>query len=216
MNKTWLVVVLVAVAIWYFGFHTSNETTAPTEITNTLQLLQNHHVKVTVFSVPGNPITYRAMETLTIYGFEPNLVPVNGMEDLQKVLPKDALSNSVSVPLFELPDGQIIKSETFFAAVEGLQPVNINGDKQKPYIVLYGIENCPYTSAARAELDQRGIPYQYIDMNTDAARYMGVVETRMRASGYKENSYNTPIIDVNGYMRPRMDMNTVMEKYYNK
>jgi glutaredoxin 3 len=35
--------------------------------------------------------------------------------------------------------------------------------------VIYGKEHCPYTTAARDDLDQRGVPFQYVDVEADAA-----------------------------------------------
>ena len=146
-----------------------------------------------------------------MYGFESELVPVRSLEDMKTIphLPE----GMTSAPIFQLPFNQFVNSDAFFSAVSQLPIVDFHPGKTNPYVIVYGISNCIYTARAKEELDRFGIPYEYIDLNSDAPRYMGEIDARLQASGYLESSYQTPIIEVNGYMRPRLSIDSVITKY---
>lgn len=211
--KSWIVFALLLTAVAYFYSHKNSASNpiSSSKLTTTLTTYQKANAKIIVYSLPGHPMAYRALETLKMYGFDSELFPVNSIEDMKIIpnLPQDL----TTVPIFKLPFNQLVSSEEFFSAVGQLSVVDFHPGKTSPYVIVYGISNCIYTQHAKEELDRAGIPYEYIDLNSDAPRYMGEVDARLQASGYQENSYQTPIIEVNGYMRPRLDISTVIEKY---
>src|SRR5947199_191298 len=81
----------------------------------------------------------------------------------------------------------------FYKAISELKVVDLHPGKQKPYVIVYGVANCPYTARAKERLNQMGIKYEYIDLNSDAARYMGELPARLQASGDTNDSYTTPL-----------------------
>ncbi len=212
MNKR-IVVALLLMAVAYLYVHnkSSSNHRSETSLVTALATDQKSNSKIIIYSLPGHPMTYRALETLKIYGFESTLIPVRSMEDMKTIphVPEDM----TTLPIFQRPDDQLVSTDAFFSAISQLPIVDLHVGKVHPYVILYGVSNCIYTNHAKEELDRFGIPYEYIDMNSDAPRYMGEVEARMQASGYKDNSYQTPIIEVNGYMRPRLDIDSVIERY---
>ena len=209
--KIIFILLVSAIAYLYIENNSSAKHLSAARLVNALRADQKTHSTITVYSLPGHPITYRAIETLKIYGFDSTLVPVRSMEEMKTIpnLPQDM----TTLPIFQLPYDGVVSADAFFSAVTQLPVVDFHEGKAHPYLIVYGIDNCAYTTAAKEALNQYGIPYEYIDLNADAPRYMGEVEARLKASGYQETRYQTPIIEVNGYMRPRLDIDTIIEKY---
>ncbi len=210
--KSWIIFALLLVSVYFYYYkQSSSSPISASKLVTTITTYQKANSKIIIYSQPGQPMTYKALETLKMYGFDSELIPINSLEEM-KALPN--LPNDLTtVPIFKLPFDQWVSSDEFFTAVTNLSVVDFHSGKTPPYVIVYGIANCIYTQHAKDELDRAGIPYEYIDLNSDAPRYIGEVEARLQASGYQENSYQTPIIEVNGYMRPRLDASTIIEKY---
>jgi glutaredoxin len=206
-----IALLIIAMVLLYAYDKLSSKHLSDEAIVTALTAYQKANSKIIVYSMPGYPTTYRALETLKIYGFDSELIPVRSLEEM-KTIPH-LLQDMTTVPIFRLPFDELVSTDAFFSAIAKLPVVDFHAGKVHPYIIVYGVANCIYTSRAKEDLDKLGVPYEYIDMNSDAPRYMGEVEARLQASGYQENNYQTPIVEVNGYMRPRMDIDTVMEKY---
>lgn len=210
-NRIIFAFLILTMAYAYIHHKSSSKHLSDEKLVTALATYQKANEKIIVYSLPEHPMTYRALETLKIYGFESQLVPVRSLQEMKAIphLPEDLNS----VPIFQLPYDQMVSADSFFSAVSQLPVIDFHAGKERPYVIVYGIANCIYTTRAKEELDHYGIPYDYIDLNSDPARYTGEVEARLQASGYNENSYQTPIIEVNGFMRPRLDINTILEKY---
>jgi glutaredoxin len=180
-----------------------------------LKEAQKSNAVIIVYSPQGQPPTYRALETLKMYGFTPELSSVSDKQSLLALLPSlktEANNGNLYFPLFQLPNGKVIDSETFYNAIIQTTLVDFHPGQKKPYVIVYGIANCPYTAHAEQELSNANIGYDYVDLNSDPARYMGELEARLFVSGYQGTSYDTPLIEVDGYIRPRANAEEIISK----
>jgi glutaredoxin len=81
---------------------------------------------------------------------------------------------------------------------------------QKPYVIVYGRDNCGFTQALRRDLDSRGVLYVYevIDENHAHEEIVG----RIRESGLSEQ-FTLPAVDVNAEILLHPSSDDVARKY---
>lgn len=81
---------------------------------------------------------------------------------------------------------------------------------QKPYVIVYGRDNCGFTLAMRRDLESRGVPYVYKVI--DAAHAHDEIVGRIRQSGLNEQ-FTLPAVDVNAEILLHPSSDDVARKY---
>ena len=213
-----MIIVLSLVAIVTVTKY-KNANNSVTSLSAMMVNLKNQNAIITVVSVPDNPWTVDATETLKIYGYKSNLITVNSEDQLRSVFPSMSTNTirNIHFPIALLPNGTIMQKDLFYSVMKTLPIQNLHEGVKIPYIIIYGIENCPYTSNVKNQLDARGIPYQYVDINSDPVQITGEVEARMHAIGVNGDVISTPIVEVNGYIdfvrSGRLTINDILSRY---
>ena len=177
--------------------------------------------KVKVYSVANDRTTLTAKEEMDLYGLDYEIVEVHDPKELKDLGIQDRLIkrglasvDKMSLPVYEVAD-ELFDRKQMNLALKKIQPMNFHPEKEEPYIVVYGVNNCAFTSQVTDDLKKREIPFEYRDLNS--APGVGVrAETRMYASGYDQPNFATPIIEVNGYIRPRMAITEIIQRYEKK
>ena len=82
---------------------------------------------------------------------------------------------------------------------------------QKPYIVVYGRDDCGFCQALKADLDGRKIPYVW--KHIDDAAVQVEVSPRMKQADIDTRNFLLPVVDVNAELMVRPDSADVAAKY---
>lgn len=82
---------------------------------------------------------------------------------------------------------------------------------QKPYIVVYGRDDCAFCQALKADLDARKIPYVWKNINDGPAR--AEIAPRMKQADIDTGHFLLPVVDVNAEIMTRPDPAVVAAKY---
>lgn len=80
-----------------------------------------------------------------------------------------------------------------------------------PYVVVYGRDNCSYTSKLRRYLTERGVPFHYRVVDEKPAA--DDLHERMNRAGISTRRYNLPVVDVSGVISVRPDPASVVRDY---
>ena len=89
---------------------------------------------------------------------------------------------------------------------ETLEPVF-----KRPYVIVYGRDDCPFTLNMRKELKRANVQYYY--QNIDEVRVIKQLYPRILASGLSIQRKNIPIVDVNGYILVQPTPTMIVDKY---
>ncbi len=81
-----------------------------------------------------------------------------------------------------------------------------------PYVAVYGRDSCGWTQKLIKELKQENIPYEYFIV--DKSEVATLLHKRMKASGISTKRYNLPVVDTNGEIEIRPNIQEVAAKYY--
>ncbi|TVZ37850.1 glutaredoxin [Alteromonadaceae bacterium 2753L.S.0a.02] len=81
-----------------------------------------------------------------------------------------------------------------------------------PYVAVYGRDSCGWTQKMIKELKRENIPYQYFIIDREGVA--AVLHERMKASGISTRRYNLPVVDTNGTIEIRPNIEQVTAKYY--
>lgn len=81
----------------------------------------------------------------------------------------------------------------------------------EPYVAVYGRATCGYTTSALRELKNSGVNYKVFDI--DDRDTANILHARMEQSGISTRRYNLPVIDVNGSIMVRPEIEDVLLKY---
>jgi glutaredoxin len=158
---------------------------------------------IKIYSRAGHPATYRAITTAEIYGFKPSLIEISSLDDLEKNLPSDIAldvkSNKINLPLIGLGNGKIISAELFYEATKQLQVDSFQPNNDDQDVILYGILNCGYTDRAKYALNSHKIQYKFIDINSNAAKYMGEIAAKIYATD-NATEWKAPCVETNNKM----------------
>lgn len=95
---------------------------------------------------------------------------------------------------------------TYHQKLFPLQPVY-----QKPYIIVYGREECGYCQAMRADLDARKIPYVW--KHIDDGPIQAEIYPRMKQADLDTSHFLLPIVDVNAEIMVHPEPPDVAVKY---
>lgn len=82
------------------------------------------------------------------------------------------------------------------------------------YVIVYGRDSCGWTRQAVEQLAQSGVNYEYYKI--DEQNVADHVHKRMRDANIPTNRYNLPVVDVNGKIAARPDMDDVLVNYNKK
>ena len=82
---------------------------------------------------------------------------------------------------------------------------------EEPYVILYGDPTCGWCQKMENDLNERDIPYVYENINEQNVKTE--VLPRMKAAGLNTMNYSYPIMDVNGRLFMRPDIETVVNAY---
>jgi hypothetical protein len=83
----------------------------------------------------------------------------------------------------------------------------------KPYVVVYGRDSCGWTQKYFSDLRNEGIEAIY--KSVDNEEVCDELEPRMEKAGLDTRSYYLPVIDANGQIFIRPELNKVLEAYKN-
>lgn len=84
---------------------------------------------------------------------------------------------------------------------------------EKPYVVVYGRDACGWTQKYLSDLRIEGIDAIYKIVDDDEVS--DELHARMEKAGLNTTSYYLPVIDVNGKMFIRPELNKVLTAYKN-
>lgn len=82
------------------------------------------------------------------------------------------------------------------------------------YIAVYGRDSCGWTQRTLKELARNGVNYRYFVV--DEPRVADLLHSRMNASGISTRRYNLPVVDVNGSLMVRPDVEVAIQQYREK
>ena len=89
-----------------------------------------------------------------------------------------------------------------------LQKIDAAISQQKPYLVVYGRDNCGYTSQMRQRLASAGVQFTYLSVDDkNAASYL---HHRMSIKGVDTSYYELPVIDSHDQIAVRPEPATVI------
>lgn len=171
--------------------------------------LTAEEVRVGTITIYGHPEEVAA--ALQLRKMQYKIVPVSGLEDMEQTGLFNRAEEAgltffgmISLPIVEV-SGKLVESDQFF---EVLKEIPLS-KSVRPYIHVYGPANCPKTTRKIAELAQRGLPYEFRDVNS--AQY----GTTFRAIllSVKVSGRDWPLIDVNQHYLSRPQVSEV-EKWY--
>lgn len=80
-----------------------------------------------------------------------------------------------------------------------------------PYVIVYGRNSCGWTSRMREQLTSAGIAFDY--RIVDDRRVADDLHAKMESLGIDTRHYNLPVMEVNGRMFVRPDLETVVRVY---
>jgi len=209
-KKLFLIIFATAISLGLWIQHTNKQQQLNLIVTE-LTKEQVSHDTIQIYSVDRYPPTYEVKALLQMYGLNLAYTPVSSYQELASRFPSLAADKGITIPLIILANGQTIDLETLENTITKLKYVTFNPNESGNYLILYGVNGCPYTAKTRTQLDSMGISYQYVDLNSDAVRYIGELRARFIASGYFSNSVKTPYLEYNGYIRPREYVTEIIE-----
>lgn len=96
-----------------------------------------------------------------------------------------------------------------FALTPTVEPL-----QARSYIAVYGRDSCGWTQRALRELESTRANYQYFIV--DEKSVADLLHSRMQASGISTARYDLPVIDVNGQLMVRPDLDVVLGRYKDK
>lgn len=172
------------------------------------------HSGFTIYDIPGNSGGFRFVERLKIRGITSQMVTIStanearGLAALGKLRERGAVQGSrVDFPIVASAKGEAWTAKEFDQTLKGIPITNLE-QKGGPYVVVYGINNCPHTNRAMESLRAKSISFEYADLNANPAN-PGRAMAHLIDSGYSESKFDTPVIEVNGYARPRLSIQEV-------
>lgn len=80
-----------------------------------------------------------------------------------------------------------------------------------PNIDVYGRKDCSHTNAVRKQLDADKIHYRFFDLEKKTAADQ--LHPFMHRSGMSTDSYLLPVVNINGQLQQRPNLDKVMEVY---
>jgi hypothetical protein len=92
-----------------------------------------------------------------------------------------------------------------------LRPKQVAPLVQRSYVALYGTDTCGVCASYRRDFGKMGIPYMDYDITNSSVQDQ--LYPRMRKVGLSTESFSLPVIDVNGRILIRPELDTV-EKLY--
>ncbi len=84
---------------------------------------------------------------------------------------------------------------------------------EEPYVIVYGRPGCRFCQQTLRGLNGNGIEYMF--EHVDDPEVKDELEPRMRLSGINTSSYVLPVVDVNGKLFVRPEMDVVLRVYNN-
>gem|GEM_PF-4189294 len=171
--------------------------------------------KITFYGPPGSDTTQILNELIKFRGLSANPVPVNSIEDINSLRIMDRLIDAgvadspdqVNLP-FLLVEDRFVTYDEFLKALEKLPLSNVF-ESPYPYMVVYGVQNCPYSLTAIRELESSGLKYELRDVNDP--RYRARFSALLLA--HKKTFVEWPVMDVNGHLLIKPSMDEV-RRYY--
>ncbi|MCF6255275.1 MAG: glutaredoxin [Gammaproteobacteria bacterium] len=79
------------------------------------------------------------------------------------------------------------------------------------YVVVYGRDSCGWTQKMIRDLEASNVDYYY--RIVDETSTADVLHSRMEQSGISTRRYNLPVVDVNGQLSVRPDVNDILPLY---
>jgi|SRR5690554_7225661 len=80
-----------------------------------------------------------------------------------------------------------------------------------PYVIVYGRDSCGWTNQMRKQLAQEGIRFGY--QVVDDRSVADGLHQKMESVGLSTRRYNLPVVEVNGKVLIRPDLETVAGIY---
>jgi hypothetical protein len=82
---------------------------------------------------------------------------------------------------------------------------------EKPYVIVYGRDSCGWTQKYLHDLKNKHVKFVY--ESVDSKDVCDELHPRMRAAGLNIEIYNLPVIDVNGQLFIRPELDRVLAAY---
>ena len=82
---------------------------------------------------------------------------------------------------------------------------------EEPYVVIYGRSSCGWTDKYIKDLKEEGLDPIY--ESVDSKKVCDELHLRMEEAGLDTGFYNLPVIDVNGQMFIRPELERIIEIY---
>lgn len=152
---------------------------------------------VTIYGPQGHPTVDLAAASLQLRNIKHKIVSVSDYNELvraglvERAKAAGLMSNqSMSLPIMDV-GGELYGAQEFQRMVQAIPLAT----SQKPYLLVYGPRDCPKTARKISELAQRGIPYEYRDVNS--SQYRPEFEAKVLSTGNKWGDW--PFVDVRGH-----------------
>lgn len=84
-------------------------------------------------------------------------------------------------------------------------------DYDEPYVAVYGRDSCGFTQKMLRHLKSNGMNYSYFVV--DEQEVANRLHSKMESSGISTRRYNLPVVDVNGMLSVRPDIQDVTQNY---
>lgn len=108
--------------------------------------------------------------------------------------------------------GHRVLTESEMKAFYTLPGANMASESTQPYVHVFGVANCGYTTRLVDELKAKGIQFTYTDMNADRA--MGAkAHAKFLASSSDPDNMQMPLVEVNGKILSRPEFRLINEIY---
>ena len=116
-------------------------------------------------------------------------------------------NETISFPFFTVND-DLWSYEQIKKSLAELPPTNVR-ESSAPYIVVYGVEGCPYSLSKVRELEENKLLYELRDVNDPhyQLRFQALLELN------KVTHIDWPVVDVSGHLLVRPTLEEI-RKYY--
>lgn len=179
----------------FFVIYKLNEASNQRHFVSSIVAEQNSTGFISVYGPARHPQTIMMMEMLKMYGFTPKIM---GNTDSDYIY-------------LTLADGTRVKMPEFTKRITKMKVQDFNPESTNT-VVLYGVKDCPYAQKAKDMLEQRAIPYEYIDLNADALTSEGVTNARFLVSGHDmKKAVRNPYLEYNNKIYDTPDLYIVIE-----
>ena len=174
---------------------------------------------IVMYAHTGDPVGGQATQmSLKFRGLTCEVVLLGSLDEIKSLGVMDKLKDAgiattsgddaaIGLPFFKV-DGKFRTREQLFKSIAHL-PLVATRESPDPYIVVYGLENCPYSQKGINALDDTDMSYIFRDVNdpNHRPRYKALMEVN------NINYHEWPLMDVSGHILSNPSIEQIKEHY---